>query len=89
MLLPGNVHSAPFETVGFDSDTVITFSPAQRFAQQDVRSCLHYLSLTAREASADIHFPIQGNPSLAFVVRIIHRPTKHSQHPKEKKGAHP
>jgi hypothetical protein len=54
MLLPGNVHSAPSGTVGFDSDTVITFSPAQRFAQQDGRSSLRYLSLTAREASGDL-----------------------------------
>lgn len=76
MPIPGNVRSAPSGTVGFDSDTLITFSAAQRFAQQGYRFCLRYLSLTTQEASGDLSAvgptsAFLGNNALYMLVGFI------------------
>jgi len=54
MPLPGTVQPAPTGSRGFDSDTVITASVAQLFANQNYAFCVRYLSRGPVQAARDL-----------------------------------
>lgn len=52
--LAGTVQAAPANSLGFDTDTVVSQSVAQAFAKQGYRFCVRYLSLGTSEAAGDL-----------------------------------
>lgn len=54
MILGGTIQNAPNGSLGFDTNTVLTFINAQRFHNDGFRFCLRYLSLTAGQANGDL-----------------------------------
>lgn len=52
--LPGSVQTAPNNTQGFDSDSVISATTAAAFANEGYQFCIRYLSLSAQSQSGDL-----------------------------------
>lgn len=77
-MLPGNVRSAPSGALGFDSDTVITSSVAQQFAQQGYQFCVRYLSLTAGQDPGDLS-AAEADSILSVGLALI--PVQHVRSP--------
>jgi hypothetical protein len=54
-MLPGQVHSAPANSKGFDANSrIVSVAVAQAFKQSGFSFCLRYLSHTAQQGSGDL-----------------------------------
>lgn len=76
--LNGTVQSAPNESLGFDTDTVVSLATAQQFARDGYKFCIRYLSLGTEESPGDLTYT-EASEILAGGLALM--PVQHVSEP--------